>query len=168
MGQAARKLNLEPEPELLSISEIGRRCGINRTTAASRLDDLGYEADESSTPKLQLYAFDDEMLFSIKSAKDSLSAAKIRDIRAASQIKEIKLAEMRGELVPINDTIERIQAVMSKMYKEFTQMQPKRLASRLAKAKTAAEITKVLKLDTDKIFFRLRENDEAFVPKMKR
>lgn len=166
MGAAAKKLI--NEPELLSTSEIARRCGINRATAAARLDDLGYEPDESSTAKNKLFWFDDEMLFSIKSAKDSLSAAKIRDIRASSQLKELKLAEARGEMVPIVDTIERVQTVMSKMYKEFTQMQPKRLASRLAKAKTAAEVTKHLKLDTDKIFARLRENDEAFVPKMRK
>lgn len=44
-----------PAGELLSISEIARRCGINRATAAARLDDLGYEPHESSTPKNKLF-----------------------------------------------------------------------------------------------------------------
>lgn len=162
MAQAAKKN--EPVTELLSISEIARRCGINRATAASRLDDLGYEPDDSSTAKNQLYLFDDEMLFSIKAAKDSLSAAKIRDIRASSQLKELKLAEARGELVPIVDITETVQTVLTRLYKEQTQLQPKRLAARLVKAKTAAEVTRILKTDTDRIFARLREADETLVP----
>ena len=166
---AQRKLKLEA-PELISISEIARRCGINRATCAARLDDLGYEPDETNPagPNAKLFAFDDEMMFSLKAAKDSLSAAKIRDIRASSQLKELKLAEARGELVPMADAVERVQEIMTRMYKEFTQQQPKRLASRLAKATTAAAVSKLLKTDTDKIFGRLRENDEQFVPKMKR
>ncbi len=160
MGQAA--LKLEPKGELLSISEIARRCGINRATAGARLDDLGYEADESSTQKNQLYFFDSEMEFSIKAAKDSLAAAKIRDIRASSQLKELKLAEARSELVPMVHVVDKYQASFVRFYKEFALHQPKRLAARLAKAKTAPEAAKLLKADADKIFARLKEDNELF------
>ncbi len=151
------------EPDLLSISEIARRCGINRATAAARLDDLGYEPHESSTPKNKLFAFDDEMLFAIKAAKDSLSAAKIRDIRASSQLKELKLAEARGELVPMHEAIDIVQKIVSAIYQECTVRQPKRIAPKLAKAKNVAAVKKILKTDTDRIMKTLRENFERFI-----
>ena len=161
MGAAAKKLDLQPK--LLSISEIARRCNINRATAAARLDDLGYEPDESSNAKNKLYAFDDEMEFSIKAAKDSLSAARIRDTRASAQIKELKLAEAKGELVSMHETVELVQKIASSIYQEFTVRQPKRIAAKLAKAKNVTEVRKVLKTDTNRIMKSLRENFERFI-----
>ena len=76
------------------MSQIAKRVKLNRATVSSRLEDLGYEPDPSSTSKNQLYWFDDEMEFAIKSAKDTFSAAKIRDTRAAYMLKEHKLAEL--------------------------------------------------------------------------
>lgn len=162
MTTAARKI-VPKQANLLSISEIARRCGINRATAAARLDDLGYEPDESSTPKNKLFAFDDEMLFSLKAAKDSLSAAKIRDVRASSQLKELKLAEARGELVPMHEAISDLQKVIAWIHQEFTVRQLKRIVPKLAKAKNVTAVKKVLKTDTDRIMKNLRQNFEKFI-----
>lgn len=155
MGQAA--LKLQPKGELLPISQIAKRCGIHRHTCTSRIEDLGYEPDETSTPKNQLYWFDDEMEFAIKSAKDTMSAMKIRDLRAAAQIKEHKLAEARAELVPIQDVVELSQKLHSTVTKYLVDAS-KRLATKLAKAKTAAEVTKILKLDAERFLKRLRDD----------
>ena len=160
MGQPAVKIK---QPELLSISEIARRCGINRATAASRLDDLGYEADISSTAKNQLFPFDDEMEFAIKAAKDSLSAAKIRDVRATYQLKELKLAEARGELVEMTEMIELVQKLVGNIYQEYSVRQPKRIAAKLAKAKNVMAVRKILKGDTDRVMKLLRDNFADFV-----
>jgi len=100
--------------ELLSISEIARRLKLDKATVRSRLEDLGYEPDDSSTAKLKLYPFNEEMEFSIKSAKDTLSATRIRDLRAAAEIKELKLAEARGELVPMHEAIEIVKRVRNR------------------------------------------------------
>jgi len=164
MGQAAQKLNATIGGEWLPIKDIARRCKLNRTTVSTRLEDLGYEPDEERSGNCKVFWFDGEMEFALKSAKDTMSAMKIRDLRAAAQLKELKLSEARGELVPINDAIERMQAILSKMYKEFAVLQPKRIAGRLVKAKATADIHRVLKADTDRIFNRLREGDAAFVP----
>lgn len=163
MSAVAQKTTGKAKPELLSISEIARRCGINRATAASRLDDLRYLPDESSTPKNKLFAFDDEMLFAIKAAKDSLSAAKLRDMRASASLKELKLAEAQAELVPMHEAIEMVQKLVSSIYQEFTVRQPKRIAPKLAKAKNVTAVRKVLKTDTDRIMKTLRENFERFI-----
>jgi len=163
MGHAA--LKIEPKFELLPISEIARRCGINRATCAARLDDLGYQADETSTAKNQLFPFDDEMEFSIKAAKDSLSAAKIRDIRASSQLKELKLARERGELVPMHEAIELVQSIIIAIFQELTVRQGKRIDSKLAKAKTAIEVKKIRNSDNQLIMKLLRANFAEFIKK---
>lgn len=157
---AATQPKLKPTSELLSKSEIAKRLKLDRSTVSSRLDDLGYEPDPSSTAKLQLYLFDDEMQFAIKAAKDSLTTAKIRDTRATYELKELKLAEARGELVPMAEVIEISQKLVGAVYKEFAIHQPKRLSARLAKCKTAAEVSKLLKADTEKFMAKLRGNFE--------
>lgn len=160
MGHAALKID---PADLLSISEIAKRCKIDRATCRSRLDDLGYEPDASSTSKNQLYPFDDEMALAIRSAKDTFSAVRIRDVRAAAQIKEIKLAEAQGLLVSVAETVEIVQRIVGTLYQEHTVRQPKRIAAKLAKAKNVASVKKILKTDTDRIMKSLRENFERFI-----
>lgn len=161
MPAAAKKI--ENGPELLSISEIGRRLRLDRATVSSRLDDLGYEPHETSTAKLQLYEFDSEMEFAIKAAKDSLTASKIRLTRADYQMKELKLAQARGELVPMNEAIDMVREIVLKMYQEYTVAQPKKIAPKLAKAKNVTAVKKILKADTDRIMKNLRQNFEKFL-----
>lgn len=154
----------EANGEWLSEQEIAKRVGIHRQTLAARLEDLGYEPDpDRSNVKLKVHWFDAEMEFAIKAAKDTVSAVKIRDLRAAAQLKELKLAEQRGELVPMADAVDDMQKVISWLYQEFTVRQPKRTAAKLAKAKNVTAIKKILKTDTDTIMKNLRQNFEKFV-----
>jgi hypothetical protein len=162
MAQAAVKI--EPKGEWLSIMAIAKRCGIHRQTCTSRLEDLGYEPDEErSTPKNQVYWFDDEMEFAIKAAKDSLSAAKIRDLRASTELKELKLAEARKELVPMHEATELVQRIVSTIYQEYTIRQPKRIGTKLAKAKSPAAVKVILKADSDRIMKMVKDNFEKFI-----
>lgn len=162
---AEKAVKTEPKGEWLSKMQIAKRCKLDRQTTTNRLEELGYEPDEErSTSNNHIYWFDDEMEFAVKSAKDTVSAMKIRQLRADAQLKELKLAEARKDLVPITDAIERFQAVIKAMYQEFAIQQPKRLGSRLAKSKTTQEAVSLIKLDTEKIFGRLREHDRELVP----
>jgi hypothetical protein len=161
MGAVA--LKRENGPELLSISEIAKRLKLDRATVRSRLEDLGYQAHEDSTPKLQLFEFDGEVEFAVKAAKDSLTAAKIRDTRATYELKELKLARERGELVPASEMVDIVQKIVSTIYLEYTQRMPKRAGNKLAKAKTPATVKAVLKSESDKVMKLLRENFEAFL-----
>src|SRR5687768_369009 len=142
MAAAVKKTT---QPELLSTAEIGRRLKLAQPTVKARLEDLGYTPDPSSTANNKLYPFDAEMEFEIKAAKDTASAMKIRDLRASAELKELKLAEARKELVPMGETIEISQKLVAAMYKEFAIHQPKRLAVRVIKCKTAAEVVKLMK-----------------------
>lgn len=150
-------------PELLSISEIAKRLKLDRATVKNRLEDLGYKPDESSTAKLQLYAFDDQVMFEVKAAKDSLAAAKIRQTRAQAEKIEMQNAQARGELVPMHEAIELIQKIVGTVYQEFKVRQPKRITQKLAKARNAVEVKKILNADTERIMKGLRENFREFV-----
>jgi hypothetical protein len=161
MAAAAEKL--DGKAELLSISEIAKRLKLDRATVRTRLEDLGYQADESSTPKLQLYAFDDEMEFAIKAAKDTLAAMKIRQLRAAAVKLEMQNAQARGELVPIHEATDFSQRLVKTIYEEIVVRQPKRIAGQLTKAKTQAAVRKILKTDMDRIMKNLRTNFERFL-----
>lgn len=161
MGQAA--LKLEAPAELISISEMAKRLKLDRATVRSRLEDLGYEPDPTSTPKLQLYTWDAEVEFELKAAKDTVSAMKIRDLRVTAQLKEQKLAKERGELVPMAEAIDLVQAIVKKVYQELTMRQPTRLGGKLAKAKNIMAVKKILKTDNDRIMQSLSENFERFI-----
>jgi|SRR5436189_691842 len=162
MAQAA--LNIEPQGEWLSESEIAKRCKLHRQTCAARLEDLGYEPDaERSTEKKKVHWFDERVKFEILAAKDSLSAAKIHGLRIDNELKQIKLAEARGELVPMHEATELVQKIVSTVYQEVTIRQPKRIAPKLAKAKNVAAVKKILKTDMDRIMKSLRENFERFI-----
>ena len=149
--------------DLLSISEIAKRLKLDRATVRTRLEDLGYQPDESSTPKLQLYAFDDEMEFAIKAAKDTLAAMKIRQLRAAAVKLEMQNAQARGELVPMSEATDIVQRIVKKLYDEYAVRQPKRVAGQLVKAKTQAAVRKILKTDGDRIMKLVRTDFERFI-----
>jgi hypothetical protein len=155
MGQAA--LKLEAKGELLSKAAIAKRCKLHVQTVSSRLEDLGYEPHETSTPKNQLYWFDSEVEFELKAAKDTVSAMKIRVLRVDAQTKELKLAEMRGEVVAAIEVVEMSQNLHTAIYKEMAINMPKRLAKKLAQTKSVPEVTKIMKMHAEKFLKQLRE-----------
>ena len=161
MAQTAKKI--EPMSQLLSISEIAKRLKLHRQTVSQRLDDLGYEPDESSTAKNQLYAFDDEMEFAVKAAKDSLTAAKIRELRARTEKIEMQNAKERGELVPIGEVVDLSQKLTRSLYDEYAMRIPKRIGGQLVKAKTQAAVRKIFKTESDKVFKLIRANFKRYI-----
>lgn len=162
MAQTAPKM--KPAGEWLSESQIGKRMKLHRQTVAARLEDLGIEPDaERSNAKLKVYWFDTELEFAIKAAKDESTALKVRGLRADAQLKELKLAKERGELVDIGEVIDIVQKIGVAIYQEFAIRQPKRIGPALAKAKNVTSVKQKLKADTEKIMKRLRANYEEFI-----
>jgi len=162
MGQAA--LKLETKGEWLSESAIAKEVKLHRQTVASRLEELGYDPDpERTTANKKIYWFDDEMKFAILAAKDSLSAAKMHGVRLDNEIKKMKLAEARGELVQMAEVVELIQKFGVAIYQEMSVRSPKRIGAKLAKAKNVTDVKKVMKIDADKVLKILRDNFEGFI-----
>ena len=164
MMATALAQNREANGAWLSESEIAKRVKLDRATVRGRLDDLGYEPDEErSNAKLKVHWFDDEMEFALKAAKDTVSAMKIREMRARAEKLEMQNAQTRGELVSMASAIDDMQKIVSWLYQEFTVRQPKRTAAKLAKAKNVTNVRKILKTDTDSVMKNLRMNFEKFV-----
>jgi len=164
MGQAALKL---VEHERLNISQLAEEFDLDRASVRKRIQEAGIEPIETKA-KLTIYELNQRLAAILSDVKSPMNEARLRKETAAAEKIEMQNAIARGELVPMGNAIERMQAILMALYKEFGIHQPKRLASRLAKAKTVAEISKILKGDNDKIFARLREKDGEFVPTMKK
>jgi hypothetical protein len=75
----------------------------------------------------------------------------------------LKLAEARGELVPMHEATELVQKIVGTLYQEYVTRQPKRIGAQLAKAKSIPAIKKILKVDSDRIMKQLRSNFEDFI-----
>lgn len=163
MGQAALKMKpKEAEYELLSIQKIAFRVNLNRATCKKRLDEFGYEA-ETDTAKLKLYRFDAKMEADLTETNDAMRDVKIRQFTADARLREIKVEREMGNLVPMVEVVDTIQRLFSSMHKEIGVRMPKEIASRLAKAKTSADVQKVLKTATDRRFKVLRDDFETML-----
>jgi hypothetical protein len=161
MGAAALKIK-KPKFEMLSIQKIAFRCGLDRGTCKKRLDALGYKP-ENDAEKLKIYRFDEAMEADLLESRDKLTDVRIRDMTAAAELKEIKAAEARGELVPVNEVIDQTQALFGAMHKELAVRMPRELSAKLAKAKTSTQVNAILKVAVDRRFKTLRDDFEKYL-----
>jgi hypothetical protein len=148
--------------EMLSISKIAMRCGLDRATCRKRLDANGFEPAEVKE-KEKLYLFDAAMDAALTESQDKLTDVKIRKESAMAREKEIKVAQLEGELAPVGEFMDTVQRLFGAMYKEFFVRMPDQLASRLAKSKTPAEVKKILKDFTQRKFTDLRDDHQKFL-----
>jgi hypothetical protein len=150
--------------EDLSISAIARRCGLDRATTRQRLDANGYKPIDEQA-KLKIFRFDAEMDATLTETKDKLTDVRIRKELAAAKKIELQNAEAEGELAPVAEFIDVVQRIFGSLHKEIAIRQPRRLAARLTKAKTAADVNKILTHDSNGIFKVLREDFEKYLGK---
>jgi len=163
MGAAAlKKQPKQAEFELLSIQKIAFRCGLDRATCKKRLDAHGYEP-ETNEAKLKLYRFDADMEAALTEVNDKLGEVRIRKETAQAQLFEIKAMQQSGELVPIGEVVDATQKLFSAMHKEIAVRMPKELSARLAKAKTSADVQKIIKTAVDRRFKSLRDDFESYL-----
>jgi hypothetical protein len=158
----SRSGNGKAATEILSIKQISERCGLDRATAKKRLDLHKYEPVNSEA-KLKQYSFDAEMEARLTEISDQLGQVRIRKETAAARKIEMQLAEAEGSLVSVEEFTDVIQKVFGSMHKQIAVRMPKRLAARLAKAKTAPEVQKILTHDLSGIFSLLKSNWEDYL-----
>jgi hypothetical protein len=150
--------------ELLSISKIAMRCGLDRATCRKRLDIHAFQPAEVKE-KEKLYLFDAAMEAALTESQDKLTDVKIRKETAAAQIAEIKVKQQMGELAPVGEFMDTVQRLFGAMHKEIAVRLPKQLAARLAKAKTPAETSRILSVSINKVFTDLRDDHQKFLVK---
>jgi hypothetical protein len=150
--------------EDLSIKAIATRCGLDRATTKKRLDENNYSPIEEQA-KLKLYRFDAEMEAVLTETRDKLTDVRIRKEQAMAKKIELQNAEIEGELASVAEFVDTIQKVFGNLHKEIAIRMPRRLAARLAKAKTSSDVNKILTNDVNGIFKVLAEDFEKYLGK---
>lgn len=162
MGQTARKIAKPPEYERLSTSKLAFRFDLDRATVTKRLE-LAKIAPVEAKAKLRLYELTPKLEAVLSAIHDPLAEVKLRAATADAMYREAKVAAMTGDLVPLIEAQELTQRIFSTLHRDIVIQLPKRLGPRLARIKTAAEATKLLKQETEKIFRNLRNDPEGFL-----
>ncbi|MEO7538880.1 MAG: hypothetical protein ABIV21_02550 [Pyrinomonadaceae bacterium] len=147
---------------LLSIAKISKRINLDRVTTKKRIDQHGFELVEERY-NLKLYDFDAAMEAVLLETDTKFNDARARkEVAAAEQI-EIKVAMMKEELVDRSEFIDFLNLLFGGVYKEVVVRMPKRLAKRLAKCTSEADVSTLLTSDLDKIFQDVRENHGKYL-----
>lgn len=157
MMAATAKTKATAKGELLSISKIAMRCNLDRATCRKRLDLNGY-TPESEKNKEKLYRFDKEMEATLTESQDKLTDIRIRKETADAQLKELKVREANGELAPVAEFVDAVQKIFSALYQDIAVRQPSKIASKLHRAKSQAEIAGILKAENTRAFTAIRRD----------
>lgn len=165
--QTAKTQTARPRFEVVTIAELGRRYDLDRASVRKYLREAGIEP-VSIKAKEKLFEITPQLDKVLDQTDTKLTEAKLRKENADARLKEIKLAEAEGELAPVGEFTEYVQALFGAMHKEMAVRMPQRLAPRLGKAKTASDAKKVLTVEVNHIFKVLRENHETYLRETKR
>lgn len=138
------------------------RFGLTRETVLKRVTDAGIKPilDE---PKKKIYEMTPELIAAVNKRSDLIDAVKLRHEEAKARFAEVKVDEIEGRIVKVSEVIDTTQQLFGATHRELAIRMPKEIASKLAKAKTAAAVQKILKLAIDRRFKTLRDNFEKFL-----
>ena len=145
-------------------SEMGDRVFADLGTAHFTRDHDAVGGGERLTSDADLIGVDASRLaFTEEQVNDKLGEVRIRKETAQAQLFEIKAMQQSGELVPIGEVVDATQKLFSAMHKEIAVRMPKELSARLAKAKTSADVQKIIKTAVDRRFKSLRDDFESYL-----
>lgn len=150
------------EEKTLSISQLAFRFELDRATVRKRLQKANIEP-HSEREKEKLYLLTPELEQILAETNDGLDAVKLRKETADAELKEIKVAEARGETASVAEFTEVVQQLFGAMHKKLAVQLPKRVSLRLSKAATQAEISRILTQEIGKEFTDLRNNHKKFL-----
>ena len=150
--------------KILNISELGRGFNLDRATVKKRLDAAGIEPVDRKAKEVR-YRLDSDVQEILLAADFDLDAEKLRKMRAEANLKEMEVQIKRGELAPVQDFQELVQALFGGLYKEITVRFPKKVAARVARAKTATETATILQRELNQIFVSVRTDFTKYLDK---
>lgn len=153
----AAKKQTEPAKKLLNQSELATLFDLDRITVRSRLREGGIEGKPGKYREL-LYD-PDEVKAVLESKEDEdYERERARKTRFDADLRELELQKQRAELLPVYEVREQVQKIIQRLYQTFAIQQPKTIAARCAKAKSAAEVEKILREVASKAFADLRRD----------
>ncbi len=145
----------------LSIATIAKRTGLDRAVVKKRLDANNVKP-VSEQEKLKIYHFDEALEALLLESDTKYTEARTRQAMAAAEEKELKVAVLQGKVVDIGEAVEAVNLIFGGLFKEHMRMS-QRVAARLAKCKTPAEVTALLKFEINKVFENMRDNHAEFL-----
>jgi hypothetical protein len=148
---------------VLPIATIAKRLDLDRSIVKKRLDHHKY-TPVSSRQKLKLYEFDAEMEAVLLETDTKLNDARARKENAAADINEMKVQQMKGELVPLGECIDAIGLITGGLYKEIAVRLPDKIAAKLHKCESVADVKAILARELDKQFQEARANHAKWLP----
>lgn len=155
VATAAKSPN-QTAPTLFSQSDLTRLTGLNRNTVMDRLDTV---ASHPGPKNSKLYALADALPALIAGRDLDLDEIKKKTASHTEKMKEIELNKELRKLVDYNEVRTELQEVFKALHRRLAvNFWTKENASRLLKAETPAEITKLGQDLQGKIFDALRSN----------
>lgn len=147
----------EPETKLLNQSELALLYDLDRATVRTRLKDAGVVGTPGKHREL-LYDPDEAKAALESDSDEDYERERARKTRFDADLRELELQKQRAELLPVYEVREQMQKIIQRLYQTFAIQQPKTIAARLAKAKTPAEVEKILRESASKTFADLRRD----------
>lgn len=156
--QAGGKSPDQHAPALFSQSELHRLTGLDRNTVMDRLDTV---ASHPGPKNSKLYALADALPALIAGRDLSLDEIKKRRESHREKREEMALKKEMKKLVDYNEVRTELQEIFKALHRRLAVSFWREHASKLKKAKTSAELTKLGQELQGKIFDALRSNYKA-------
>lgn len=147
-------------PELYSISQLAKLCGLDRATVTKRLAEVEV-TDGAKGAKTYALAVALPALISGESTE--MDEAKLRKMQAEAGMRELDLERERGEVVPAKEVADYTLRLFRGMHNRVAVQFPRRIAGQLYKAESAAQITEILQRELGRDFNDLRSDHKRFL-----
>jgi len=150
--------------KLYNQTELSKYFGIDRATLRLRLEEAGIEPVKKGTHRELLYEMTPELEAAITPDSKTLYAREKAEKTALErQLKEIELAERRGELVKVKVIKDDLQRMFQKLVQKLETQMPYEIAGALFKAESAEQCQAILRRTVSGIFQDLRKEHEQYL-----
>lgn len=150
---------MSSENDVLSISKLAQMFGLDRATMAKRLQGLE-PVSESNAGKL--FRLGDVVRKLTEQRPAETEDAKNRKTQADAELAELKLAERRGEVVPISIVRDELHTIIKGIYQRCVVTFPQSVADKIV-GLSAGEAQKILRDEIAIIFDELRSSHQAYI-----
>lgn len=152
----------QSEYEILSISKLAFRFNLDRATVKKRLVEANVQPVEESENE-KLYELTEELQSILTFTTKPIDLAKLETVQTTNEIKKLELQKRKGELLTVVEVKDAVNGIFGGLQKEIVQNLPKKIAPKLKRAKTIAEITAILKQELDVPFGELASDYTKFL-----
>lgn len=154
---------LTPGDKWMNLGMIEMRFGIDRSTARKKLKAAGLIAENDNTKTEKKFPLSViTPLFQRDEEKENLTK---RKLGAEAELKELAVMEKNGQVIQTAEAKDYYQRLFRGLYEEFAVKMPRRIGSKVQKAKTADDATAIIQREVSNIFDKIREDHTKFLQK---